>query len=97
MPLHRRIPKRGFRNPFKKRYVIVKTGHLKKFPPNSIVDSSTLLARGVIKEVRDGIKILCGGKGVPSGLKVMVHGISKGARLIIEQAGGSVQIIKGRR
>ncbi len=93
MPLIRRLPKRGFNNPFKKRYAIVNLRDLNnKFEPNDLIDPDTLLERRIIKNTYDGVKILGDGEiNIP--LVVRVNKISKGAKEKIERAGGRVELI----
>lgn len=89
MPLSRRLPKRGFRNPFRKTVVTVNLNQLKNFPEGSVIDEEALVREGVVKHRRDGIKVL--GKGsidYPVSLKMSM--ISRGAREKIEAVGGSV-------
>lgn len=92
MPLSRRLPKRGFRNPFRKNIVVVNLGQLGKFSSGATVDPEALLRQGIIKNPGDGVKIL--GKGsLDRPLKIRVHAVSSGAREKIETAGGSVEVI----
>lgn len=89
MPLSRRLPKRGFRNPFRKSIVTIDINQLKKFPEGSVIDEETLVRAGIVKHKRDGIKVL--GRGsidYPVSLKMNL--ISRGAREKIEAAGGSI-------
>src|SRR5512143_3818693 len=58
MPLHRRLPKRGFSNIFKKEFAIVNLDRLKKFPSGSTVSPEDLLKAGIIKAIKRGVKIL---------------------------------------
>jgi large subunit ribosomal protein L15 len=93
MPLSRRLPKRGFRNPFRKKIITVNLEQLKNFPQGSVIDKDVLVGAGLVKRKGDSIKIL--GKGnieYPVSLKVDM--ISQGAREKIEAAGGSI-IIEG--
>jgi len=92
MPLFRRIPKRGFNNPFKKRYAIVNVGDLQKFQDGSAVDVQALVDRGVVSNVRDGVKIL-GDGNLTKALTVSAHAFSKSAVEKIEKAGGKAQTI----
>src|ERR1700728_204258 len=62
MPLHRRLPKRGFTNIFKKQYAIVNLGDLKDFGAGDKVNPDTLRARGLVKRLRDGLKVLGNGE-----------------------------------
>lgn len=89
MPLARRLPKRGFRNLFKKEVVAVNIEFLNRFAENSVVDAELLLNSGLIKRTGDAIKIL-GNGDIKVPLTVKVDMISKGARIKIEAAGGSV-------
>ena len=91
MPLHRRLPKRGFTNIFKKQFAIVNLGRLEKLEGDTFnVDS--LLAAGVIHKVHDGLKIL--GTGVLTRkITVEAHHFSKSALEKIQAAGGTAQVI----
>jgi len=89
MPLSRRLPKRGFRNPFRKKIITFNVEQLKKFPQGSVIDKDLLVNAGLMKRKGDGIKVL--GKGnidYPVSLKVDM--VSQGARQKIEAAGGSI-------
>jgi large subunit ribosomal protein L15 len=89
MPLSRRLPKRGFRNPFRKNIITINIDQLKKFPAGSIIDRDALLEVGLVKKAGDGIKVL--GKGsIEYPISVKVDMISRGAKSKIEAAGGSV-------
>jgi len=90
MPLHRRVPKRGFRNLFKKRYVTVNLDQIAGFQGE--VTPENLLTTGVIRRLGDGVVILGRGDS-PAGLKVKAHRFSAEARRKIEAAGGSVEIL----
>ena len=95
MPIHRRLPKRGFNNIFRKNYVEVNLGRLQvaidagKLDASKPVDAAALLGSGVITKTRDGIRVL--GNGVLK-TKIEIHavGASKGAAAGIEAAGGSL-------
>src|SRR5690349_7551750 len=58
MPLHRRLPKRGFTNIFKKQYAVINLGDLERFKPEEAITPELLLERGVVKRLGDGLKIL---------------------------------------
>ena len=89
MPLSRRLPKRGFRNPFRKSIVTINIDRLKKFPEGSVIDEEALVRAGVVKHRKDGIKVL--GKGnIDYPLTLKLNMISRGAREKIEAAGGSI-------
>lgn len=88
MPLSRRLPKRGFRSPFRREVSIVNVGQLKKFSAGAVVTRDDLIQCGLVKK-GDVIKIL--GKGdIDYPLSVKIGMISKGAREKIEAAGGSI-------
>lgn len=89
MPLHRRLPKRGFTNIFKKEYVIVTLEDLNLFENGSTVDSNALIEAGIARH-ECLIKILANGELTKS-LTVQVDKISQGARSKIEAAGGTVK------
>lgn len=91
MPIHRRLPKRGFNNLFKKIYALVNVRDLAIFEPGSVVDAMSLSAAGIVKGPRDGIKLLAiGDITVP--LTVKVDKASKAAVDKIQAAGGSVEV-----
>jgi large subunit ribosomal protein L15 len=89
MPLSRRLPKRGFRNPFRRKIVTINIDQLKRFPEGSVIDKTALLDAGLVKKIGDSIKVL--GKGnIEYPISVKVDMISRGAKDKIEAAGGSV-------
>ena len=89
MPIHRRLPKRGFTNIFKKEFAIINTGDLACFEQDQIVDEAALIRIGKVRGKRDGVKLLGNGEiSVP--LTIKLDRISKGARKKIEAAGGSI-------
>ncbi len=92
MPLQRRLPKRGFTNIFRKQYNIINVMDLSRFAPNSSVDVDVLKEAGLVKEMKDGIKIL-GGGDIPHPVTVRAHKVSRTAREKIETAGGKVEMI----
>jgi large subunit ribosomal protein L15 len=99
MPLHMRIPKRGFNNIFAKDYAEVNLGAIqklvdaKKLDTKGVIDHEALKAAGVARGGKHGVRIL--GKGEFSAkLSFRVAGASKGAREAIEKAGGSVELIE---
>ncbi len=90
MPLQRRVPKVGFHNPFRKEYAYVNVRELNRFEDGTEVTPALLLEQGLIKKVKDGVKIL--GKGeLERRLVVVAHKVSRGAREKIEAAGGQVK------
>ena len=99
MPLHMRIPKRGFNNPFAKDYAEVNLGQLQKLidagtlSTDGTLDHAAMQAAGVARGGKDGVRVL--GKGSLSAkLALKVAGVSKSAREAIEAAGGSVEVIE---
>lgn len=89
MPIHRRLPKRGFTNIFKKEFAIVNTGDLACFEQDQVVDEAALVRIGKVRGKRDGVKLLGNGEiSVP--LTIKLDRISKGARNKIEAAGGNI-------
>jgi large subunit ribosomal protein L15 len=92
MPIHRRLPKRGFKNIFKKIYAIVNVRDLETFESGSVVDEAALVRAGLIKGKYDGIKLLGHGE-ISTPLTVKIHGISSSARTKIESAGGTVEVL----
>jgi len=93
MPLVRRIPKRGFKNIFKKEYVIVNVDDLNdRFNEGEEVTPESLKEKGLIKSVKDGVKIL--GRGyIGKKLTVRAHAFSKSAVEKIQAAGGKVEVV----
>jgi large subunit ribosomal protein L15 len=92
MPLHRRLPKRGFRNIFKKEYAIINVGRLAalegdEFTPERLVEL------GVVKVLGDGLKVLGSGE-VTRPIQVQANLFSKSAQEKIQAAGGSAKVIE---
>ena len=97
MPLYQRLPKRGFNKPNRKEYAIVNLGLIQKFidagkiDASATVDETALVASGLVRRVRDGVRLL--GKGEVTGaLTLSVTGASAGAVAAVEAAGGSVTL-----
>ncbi|MCD8130322.1 MAG: 50S ribosomal protein L15 [Lachnospiraceae bacterium] len=92
MLLYRRIPKRGFHNRNTKEIVAINLSTLERFEDGSVVDVDTLVETGVIKNPRDGVKIL--GKGeLTKKLEVKVNAYSASAKEKIEALGGTAEVI----
>ena len=91
MPLHRRLPKRGFTNIFKKQYAIVNLGKLEKLEGDAFT-ADRLFELGVIKKLGDGLKILGTGQ-LTRRITVEAHHFSKSAVEKIEKAGGAAKVI----
>ncbi len=92
MPLHRRLPKRGFTNIFKKEYAIVNVGRLEQLE-GSTFDAARLLELGVIKKLGAGLKVL-GSGDITRKIEVRAHVFSKSALDKIQKAGGSGNVIE---
>lgn len=89
MPITRRMPKRGFKNPNRRIFAIVNIDQLKGFQAGTVVDRETLTAVGLVSGRVDGVKILGNGE-INFPLSVKVDMISRGAREKIEAAGGTI-------
>jgi len=94
MPLHRRLPKRGFTNIFKKEYAIVNLGRLEKLDGDQF-DPQSLVSLGVIRKLRDGLKILGGGE-LTRKIHVKAHFFSPAAETKIAAAGGTAERVPVR-
>lgn len=92
MPLQRRIPKRGFTNIFKKEYAIVNVKDLNIFADGTEVTPELLIESGLIRKVKDGVKILGDGE-LEKSLIVKAHKVSKQAEEKITARGGKVEVI----
>jgi large subunit ribosomal protein L15 len=90
MPLHRRLPKRGFTNIFKTEHVIVSLEALNRFASGTTVDRTALVEAGVIGDNDRPVKVLANGE-ITVALTVAVDKVSSGARAKIEAAGGTVK------
>jgi len=94
MPLHRRVPKRGFTNsPFRKEFAEVNLERLEAFEEGTIVTPDVLVKWGIVKRLRDGVKIL--GKGdLTKALTVHAHGFSAKAKEQIAKVGGKAEVLE---
>lgn len=92
MPLYRRLPKRGFKNIFALQYAEVNVSQLNRFEDGATVDPIALIEAGILKNVRDGIRILGNGT-LERKLTVIANGFTKSAVEKIEAAGGKVEVI----
>jgi large subunit ribosomal protein L15 len=93
MPLHRRLPKRGFNSPFPKTFAVVNVESLNAFSTGDTVTPESLAGRGLVRAMRDGVKILGDGE-LNVALTVRAHKFSKSAVEKIEKAGGKVEVLK---
>jgi large subunit ribosomal protein L15 len=91
MPLQRRLPKRGFHRPYKKRFTIIHVGDLNRFPRDTVVEPDLLLQSGFGKK-GDAVKLLSDGE-LQHPLIVRVHQVSKAAIKKVENASGRVEVI----
>jgi len=97
MPIHRRLPKRGFNNIFAKRFAIVNLGRLQtaidagRLDAGKPIDAAALKEAGVIRRVKDGVRILGGGE-LKAKVSLDVAGASASAVAAIEKAGGSIKL-----
>lgn len=99
MPIYQRLPKRGFNKPNGKSYAVVNLGLIQKFvdagklDANSAITEDTLVASGLVRRKRDGIRVLATGD-VTAKLTLEVTGASKAAIAAIEKAGGALTVTK---
>lgn len=93
MPLYRRLPKRGFNNVFAKQYAEVNVEQLNRFEDGATVDPVALIEAGILKNIRDGIRILGNGTLETKNLTVIANGFTKSAEEKITAAGGKVEVI----
>jgi large subunit ribosomal protein L15 len=103
MPLHRRLPKRGFRNTkFQLRLVEINLGRVqeaidaKKLDAGAVVDAAAMVKAGLMRRAKDGVRLLGGGE-LKSKVSFAVYGASKSAQAAVEKAGGSVKILAPAR
>ena len=92
MPLVRRLPKRGFHNPFRTEYVAINVDRLEIFEDGMTVGPVELIQYGIIKNVQDGVKILGNGE-LTKKLTVQANKFSASAKEKIEAAGGKAEVI----
>jgi len=99
MPIHMRLPKRGFKNLFRLDYNTVNVGRVQvaidagKLDKNAKVDAAALIAAGVIRRAKDGVRLLGHGE-LKTKLDFVVSGCSAGAKEAVEKAGGSVTVVE---
>lgn len=92
MPLYRRIPKRGFTNRNTKEIVGINVSALEAFENDAVVSVATLIEKGIVKNPRDGVKILGNGE-LTKKLTVQANAFSEGAKAKIEALGGKAEVI----
>jgi large subunit ribosomal protein L15 len=92
MPLYRRLPKRGFKNRNTKEIVAINMSALEVFDNGATVDVAALIEKGIVKNPRDGVKILGNGE-LTKKLDVKVNAFSASAKAKIEELGGTTEVI----
>jgi large subunit ribosomal protein L15 len=92
MPLHRRLPKRGFSSPFPKTFAVVNVENLNAFAAGDTVTPESLTERGLVRAQRSGIKVLGNGE-LKVALTVRAHAFSKSAQEKIAGAGGKTEVL----
>ena len=98
MPLHRRLPKRGFNNIFAKSFAVVNLGNIQAFidagklDSKATIDEAALVACGLVRRKLDGVRVLAKGALTSKGLKIEAAGASKAAVAAVEGAGGSLTV-----
>ena len=95
MPLHRRLPKRGFTNIFKKQFAVINLGDLERFDAQESVTPELLIRRGVVKRLGDGLKVL-GDGDLKAPLTIRAHAFSKSALEKIQAAGGKAEVVSAK-
>ncbi|HTR46830.1 MAG TPA: 50S ribosomal protein L15 [Verrucomicrobiae bacterium] len=92
MPLHRRLPKRGFTAPFSTAFAVINVGTLNEFAAGDTVTPELLAERGILRAQRDGVKVLGDGE-LKIALTVKAHAFSKSAAEKIAKAGGKTEVL----
>ncbi len=101
MPIHMRLPKRGFNNPLRLKFVHINLDRVQeavdagKLDAGSVIDAKALIASGALRRERDGVRLLARG-GLKAKLSLKVANASAAAVKAVEEAGGSVEILKPR-
>jgi large subunit ribosomal protein L15 len=102
MPLHRRLPKRGFKKPFRKDYNEINIGTIQqaidagKLETGATVNVEALVKAGILRRARDGVRLLGEGE-LTAKVAFAVAGASKSAKDAVEKAGGSVEILAPKK
>ena len=92
MPLYRRIPKSGFTNIFMKEYAVINLSALERFEDGTIITVKLLKDNGLVKQIKDGVKVLGGGE-LTKKLTVQVNRFTASAKEKIEALGGKAEVI----
>ncbi len=99
MPIHMRLPKRGFKNIFRLQYNVINVGKIQeaidlgKLDAKATVDIATLVAAGIIRRPKAGVRLMAQGE-LKAKVSFVVAGASEAAKAAVEKAGGSVQVIE---
>jgi large subunit ribosomal protein L15 len=99
MPLHRRLPKRGFKNPFRREFVVVNLGRVQqaidsgRLDPAAVIDEAGLSAAGLFRRRRHGVRLLAKGT-LTAKVTLRVTGASKAAMAAVAEAGGAVELLE---
>ena len=91
MPLSRRLPKRGFHNPFRKEYSIINLGSLERFDAGAVIDLEVFLSVGLVRGRKKKVKILAKGE-LTKALTIKAHAFSAQARERITALGGAAEV-----
>ena len=100
MPLHRRLPKRGFNNPSAKEYAVTNLGKIQawidagRLDATATIDEAALVASGLIRRKRDGVRVLGRGEITSRNLTIQVTGASRSAVAAVEAAGGTLTVTR---
>ncbi len=92
MPLYRQLPKRGFKNPFRKAFGVINVSTLNDLEYDDVIDVNLLKSRGLVKKRDKYVKVL-GSGDINKAVKLKVHAVSRTAREKIEAAGGTIELI----
>jgi large subunit ribosomal protein L15 len=98
MPIHRRLPKRGFNNTFAKAFAVVNLGSIQRFidagklDAQAPIDEAALVASGLVRRRLDGVRVLAKGALTTRGLKIEATGASRSAIAAVEAAGGTLTV-----
>ena len=98
MPIHRRLPKRGFNNIFAKSFAVVNLGNIQRFidagklDAGATIDEAALVRSGLVRRRLDGVRVLAKGELTVKGVKIVVTGASKPAIAAVEAADGSLTV-----
>ncbi|MBS1126077.1 MAG: ribosomal protein [Nitrospirae bacterium] len=92
MPLQRRVPKRGFKNIFKKEYAVVNLDTIDALKDDAVITPELLIEKGVIKNMKDGLKVLANGS-IQRPVTIKANAFSTSAAAKIEAAGGKTEVL----